>query len=62
MQKIVREQLKMYSNNILSKNKTINDLCFDILDKEEDVRLIYELADIIIKDRLANYRSKHSKL
>tara|TARA_Y100000389_G_C17403004_1_gene486441 strand:- start:729 stop:1277 length:549 start_codon:yes stop_codon:yes gene_type:complete len=55
MRKLAREQLKKYKKNIMSNNKQINDMCFNIVKvPQHDVRMLYELADMIINETLIN--------
>lgn len=55
MQKLARDQLKKYKNKQVSKNESINKLCFNIYmqHNEEQPYLLYELAHLIIDDKVS---------
>lgn len=52
MQKIARERWKKYQKNVLSSNEAINEKCFRISNDPSNVFLLYDLANLIIQDRM----------
>lgn len=53
MQQIAKNQLKKYSTKNLSQNQEINNLCFKILETNNNNQLlIYDLANLIINERV----------